>query len=115
MADSKKAALTLSTTDFDRPLVSIDGKMYAMRSPDELSAELARAARQLKVDWDKVDETEDLNLWESELNRITARAVAIAMVDLPDEVMEKLTLGIRRKITEYFFDSVRGEESKPTT
>lgn len=116
MAESKKrAALTVSTTDFDRPLVAIDGEMYEMRSPDELSAELARAARQLKKDWDEIEETDDLDLWEEALNRITKAALAIAMVDLPDEVQEKLKLGQRKKITEYFFACVRGEESKPTT
>jgi hypothetical protein len=86
------AVLSLSTTDFDRPLVEIDGKMYEMRHADELTPPLVRKTMEAEA---LMEAASDESASNSE--RFEASATGIAqlvdamMVDLPEAVRDKLS------------------------
>jgi hypothetical protein len=96
-----ETALTLSTTDFDRPTVVIDGEPYQMRAEDELSVAMIRRLTALG---------EDLRAEGAELEHkaeAIAASVDVVMVDFPAEVRDKLTIRQQSKIIEVFSELAR--------
>lgn len=92
-------AIQLSTKDWNRPLVEIDGDPYYMIDPLELRRDtmkqmMAVANRLQDIDTNDIDTMADA-LEES---------VGVIMIDLPDEVRDKLTLMQQSKIVKVFFD-----------
>jgi hypothetical protein len=97
------AVLSLSTTDFDRPLVEIDGKMYEMRNPDELTPPLVRKTMEAEVMMEAASDESASNI-----ERFDATAAGIAqlvdtvMVDLPEAVRDKLSTRQQMRIVSTF-------------
>lgn len=95
MADQ---VLSLSTTEFDRPTVAIDGESYEMRAPEEMSVALLRAMQETLEDLDNVDEGSDIE----DVASAIGKQLEIVMPDLPGDVKEKLTFGQQKLILETF-------------
>lgn len=87
--------LDLSTTDFDRPLVRIDGVDYEMRSVDEISVPLIKRLQKLGTDAGNTTNLEAVDGWLNE-------ALDIIMVGLPAGVRDRLSLSHKRRIIESF-------------
>ena len=99
-----RETLDLSTTQYDRPLVRIDGVDYELRLPEELTfeehgrrLELGAAATALGsrtegLDKDAIDQ----------IHAITVESARMLLVGVPDEVFRKLTPGHLKKITDFF-------------
>lgn len=69
--------LSLSTTEFDRPIITIDGAEYKMRAPEELTVAMQKRL-------EKAAEGDDAEL---------ANQVRIIMADeIPAETLDKLGL-----------------------
>lgn len=69
--------LTLSTTEFNRPVISIDGADYQMRAPEELTVAMQKRLEAAQTE-------DDASLVEQ---------VKIVMADpIPDETLDKLGL-----------------------
>ena len=92
--------LDLSTTDFDRPIVRIDGVDYEMRSVDELSVPLIKRLQKLGVIAASGDaDLETIDGWLNE-------ALDIIMVSLPTNVRDRLSLTHKRRIVGTFSKEV---------
>lgn len=69
--------LTLSTTEFDRPIITIDGTDYQLRAPEELTIPMQKR----------------LEAASSEDDASLVEQVKIVMADpIPDETLDKLGL-----------------------
>src|SRR5690606_27340038 len=69
--------LTLSTTEFDRPIITIDGTDYQLRAPEELTIPMQKR----------------LEAAASEDDASLVEQVKIVMADpIPDETLDKLGL-----------------------
>lgn len=107
--------LNLSTTEFDRPTVLIDGEAYEMRAPDELTVQMQmhiQATVEAAEGADEKDyEASDATLSEQ---------VSIVMVDLPGEVLGALSPVQKARVLRTFFglfsEAIKGEsaDSKPS-
>lgn len=103
MADSN--TLDLSTTDYERPTVRIDGAAYQMRHPEELHLrDYGRRAsvmnRLLELEKGLTAETLDETI--DEMDALKQVLVQLLLVDVPDEVIAKLTPGHVRRINLFF-------------
>ena len=106
---SDTPALSLSTTEFDRPTVSIDvgegPNGYLMRAEDELSVAMVRRLRDLsKISQDPEEEL------ESKAEAIE-NAVDCIMVDFPVEIRDQLTIRQLGRIVETFTELVGDDKS----
>lgn len=91
----KNDILELSTTDFPRKTVRIDGKNYQMRSINEFrDAEL----NQLDGLQDRLSESSNLSAQSKAINQ----AINMVMVKLPIAVCAKLGIGHKIKILDFF-------------
>lgn len=102
--------LDLSTTDFDRPTVRIDGVDYEMRSSDEMSprqyVRLIAVGRALT----DLDASEEGSL--QKCADLLEENVRLLMVDVPDDVVEKMTPGLVRKLNDFFVGRAVGSEAQ---
>ena len=94
--------LDISTTDFDRPVISIDGQKYEMRPPEELThfefaQQIRIAERNLAIINEGVSEEGFV-----ELQELTSEAIHLMLVDVPDAVVAKITPGLYGKIQAFF-------------
>lgn len=94
--------LELSTTDFDRPIVRIDGDDFEMRVPDELTfhqfgQQVALGKRMEEISG-RVDDAELLE----EMHHLMEESVRLLLIDVPDDVIEKLNPGLVMKIVDFF-------------
>ncbi len=103
---TKKKATTktldISTTNFDRPVISIDGQKFEMRPPEELTHfEFAQQIRIVNRNLAIVEEgiSEEGFI---ELQELTSEAIHLMLVDVPDEVVAKITPGLFQKIQNFF-------------
>lgn len=94
--------LNLSTTEFDRPKVVIDGESYEMRSPDELTVKM-QLEIQSTVEAAEGRDEDDLEAGDETLSR----QVGIVMVDLPGEITSALSPVQKAKILRAFFDRLK--------
>lgn len=101
--------LTLSTTDFDRPSVTIDGESYQMRAAEELSVPMIRRLTDLSKRISEQKEEVEL------MAEAVAESVSVVMVDLPDEVRDKLTIRQQGKIVETFSGLVADDNAASKT
>lgn len=90
--------LNLSTTDFDRPVVVIDGERYEMRSPDELTVRMQMQI-QATVEAAEGKDDKDFEAGDATLSE----QVGIVMVDLPGEVMDALSPVQKARVLRTFF------------
>ena len=114
VAKKKVTAKTLeiSTTDFDRPVISIDSQKYEMRPPEELThTQFARqvriANRNLAIIEEGVSEEGFI-----ELQSLTAEAIHLMLVDVPEEVVAKITPGLYGQIQSFFNKLAVDDEAK---
>ena len=94
MADN---VLNLSTTEFDRPTITIDGDTFEMRAPEELSIKRVRRMSEIAESLKNTD--------DQDIDGVAAGVsdqLDMVMVDLPDDVKESLTLGQQAKILKAF-------------
>lgn len=106
---AKKQALSLSTTEFERPVVLIDGEEYEMRSPDELSTAMMRELVGVQKQIEHASEAEDVDAQVDELEGAIRGGVNLVMPGLPDEIHSKLTFGHQSKIVNTFLALMKGE------
>lgn len=101
--------LNLSTTDFDRPTVVIDGEPYEMLATDEITAsmrmEMNNAVKAMEGDErDPIEADDD----------VLSRQVKVTMPDLPDEVLAALSYVQKAQILRTFLarfrDAIRMNE-----
>ncbi|PYE86915.1 hypothetical protein [Phyllobacterium leguminum] len=98
MADKTKPILDL-TTMIERPKIAIDGQLYEIRSPDELS----------------ILDSQRFTLWGREIEALAKEpdsadaltavidvAARTVMVGVPDEVFDKLSGAQRRSVLDLF-------------
>jgi hypothetical protein len=98
--------LDLSTTQFDRPIVRIDGVDYEMRSVDEISVPLIKRLQKLGADAEGGADLELVDGWMNE-------AMDIIMVSLPTNVRDRLSLTHKRRIIESFTREVGEKMNTP--
>lgn len=106
---AKKQALSLSTTEFDRPVVLIDGNEYEMRSPDELSTAMMRELVGVQKQMEHAKDAKDADAQVDELEAGIRSGVALVMPGLPEEIHAKLTFGHQSKIVNTFLALMKGE------
>ena len=125
MAESK-SILNLSTTEFDRPIVTIDGERYGLRPPEEMSVldlkrqyELARRIRICFTENEAGERQVKDDLSDEQFDALFDAApqmVKILLQDIPDEVLDRMPVGmcneILNKHTE-LFRKAAGEEESP--
>lgn len=101
MADS---VLDLST-EFERPVVRIDGADYEMRAPEEFSLdqihELGTLGKRLERLMGK-DQLKDAE--RDDLRQIATDMASTVMIDIPRELMVKLSDVAKMKIAQAFTD-----------
>lgn len=102
--------LDLSTTDFDRATVCIDGEPFEMRTSEELGfAEFGRhlsiGKRMIEISKEGVDEESLL-----ELQELTIEGVHLFLIDVPDEVASKITPGLYGKIQSFFTKLAKADD-----
>lgn len=95
--------LDLSTTEFNRPKIRIDGEDYEMRPPEEFSSRMAIRQRQIKAKRDEYGAEDDEGTFQirkdltdeeyEEFLMLGEENLRIVIVDMPDEVIKRLTLG----------------------
>lgn len=102
MADQ---VLKLSTTEFDRPTIEIDGDSYEMRAPDELGVEMMISLQELG---EKITENKE-NI--EKMARHVAESVDVVMVALPTDVRDKLTVRQQGRIISTFTNLVGDDNS----
>lgn len=90
--------LNLSTTEFDRPTVLIDGEPYEMRSPDELTVRMQMQI-QATVEASEGKDEKDYEAGDATLSE----QVGIVMVDVPDEVLRALSPVQKARVIRTFF------------
>lgn len=95
-------ALTLSTTEFVRPLVVIDGESYEMRSPEELTAKMTEQLMEIEEEIGSEGEDDSPKVRVGRQIDAMHKGLSIIMPDLPAEVEEKLTFGMQLKIVQTF-------------
>ena len=102
--------LTLSTTEFVRPVVSIDGEEYQMRAPEELTVAMQRDISKTVTQ----DTESDEDIFETQDGSL-AMKVRVVMVGMPDEVLAKLSPfqkgQILRVFTQRVTDAIGGLSS----
>ena len=103
--------LDISTANFDRPVISIDGQKFEMRPPEELThTQFARqigiANRTLMIIKEGVSEDAFV-----ELQNLTSEALHLMLVDVPDEVIAKITPGLYQKIQTFFNELTDANEA----
>ncbi len=119
MAD-KTTVLTLSTTEFDRPKVSIDGRIYEMRSPDEMGVAMMRSMNELAARIKRASDPE-IPPADGQADKLddlalgTSDGVRQVMVDLPDEVLGKLTIRQQSRIILAFGQLARDDKPASAT
>lgn len=101
-ATSHLRLLDISTSDFDRPTVKIDGEPYLMRVAEELTFdEFARQisiGNRIEVLSDTASDEESLH----ELGELMAESVRVLLIDVPEDVIAKLSPGLIGKILTFF-------------
>lgn len=122
----KTSILNLSTTDFDRPVVTIDGERYGLRPPEEMTVPDLKCqyalARRIRICFTENEAGERQikdDLSDEQLDALFDAApqmVKILLQDLPDEVVDRMPIGmcneILNKHTE-LFGKAAGEEKSP--
>ena len=102
--------LSLSTTEFDRPVILIDGAEFQMRAPEELTVAMQRAL-------EKAAETREQSSLEED-DESLSKQVRGVMVSIPDEVLAKLSLMQKVQILRVFTDRLalafKGPATSPT-
>jgi len=99
MADS---LLDLSTS-VERPVVNIDGEPYEMRDPNEFTLSQVHELATLGKKLQKLMSKDELSDSESDdLEQIGIDIVTTVMVQLPREVLDKLSAVSKMKISEAF-------------
>lgn len=101
--------LNLSTTDFDRPTVVIDGEPYEMLASEEITAsmrmEMNNAVQAVEGDDRDPIEADD---------EVLSRQVLVTMPDLPGAVLAKLSYVQKAQILKTFLarfrDAIRMNE-----
>ena len=96
-------SLELSTTDFDRATVRIDGKGYKMRNAEELTFD--QFGRQISIAkrMTEIVEGGDVSGKDlKELGALTAEAINIMLISVPKTVVAKITPGLFKKISTFF-------------
>ena len=96
-----KSVLTLDTIEPDRDFITIDGKPYSLRIVDELGAAGLSKLKRLSSE---VAEKRS-SLVEEDAGRVETAAndvLAIIVVDLPDDIRDKLRLSQKTAIVEAF-------------
>jgi hypothetical protein len=108
------AVLSLSTTDFERPLVKIDGKMYEMRNPDELTPPLVRKTMEAEANMELAgnEEASNIERFEATVAGI-GQLVDTVMVDLPEAVRDKLSTRQQMRIVSTF-NKLGADEKVPS-
>ena len=102
---AKEAALNLSTTEFDRPHILIDGEPYTMRSREEMSIGLMRDLRKLEQRVKGFQDAEDVDAKLEEMDATQRQMVGLIMVDeIPDEVHGAMTFGMYEAILRTFME-----------
>lgn len=94
--------LELSTTDFDRPIVRIDGEDFEMRVPEELT--FSQFGRQITIG-KRVIELAEHGVDESgllELHELIVEAAQLLLINVPNDVARKITPGLYRRIQTFF-------------
>lgn len=91
--------LNLSTTEFDRPKVVIDGEAYEMRSPDELTVKMQL---EIQATVEAAEGRDENNLEAGD--ETLCRQVGIVMVDVPGEIVEALSPVQKARVLRAFFD-----------
>ena len=104
--------LEISTTDFDRPVISIDGQKYEMRPPEELTFEdfalQARlGTRMVEVAEGGIDEDS-----LTELQGLVAQGIHLLLVDVPDDVVSKVNPGNFRRLQSFFNKLTDADEAE---
>lgn len=100
--------LQLSTTEFDRPIVVIDGERYEMRSPDEMSISMIREMSALGVRLRSFQGADGEERDYDDLEAATKGSVDLVMVDLPDDVRDVLTVNQLGSIVRTFTQLAKG-------
>jgi hypothetical protein len=108
------AVLSMSTTDFERPLVEIDGKMYEMRNPDELTPPLVRKTMEAEANMELAgnEEASNIERFEATVAGI-GQLVDTVMVDLPEAVRDKLSTRQQMRIVSTF-NKLGADEKAPS-
>lgn len=107
--------LSLSTTEFNRPTVLIDDVSYEMRSPDEMSVEMIKLMEALGERMTHFQDAERGDRDYDDLAAAAAESVRIVMVDIPEEVVERLPLGMQGKISKAFMQLVADDKAASPT
>lgn len=111
MTQDTRAALLDLDTFVERPFITIDGTAYELRSPGELSVmESHRFGR-----WGKrIEVLQDADGEEAvaELDELVATAARAILIDVSDELFEKLSGSHRWKIIDVFTGLLLREKLK---
>lgn len=102
-----REVLALSTTEFDRPFLTVDGEHYDMRAPDEVTVAMQMEIKEIVDAATASGEVDNPQLNDATLNK----QVRVLMVDMPDEVVARLTPVQKLKILRAFF-TLFGEETR---
>lgn len=115
MAETKTPALSLSSTEFDRPVIEIDGESYEMRASDELSAPMMRRMIEIGKRIEGAQEVPDAESRVDAMAESIMQAVDTVMVDLPAEVRDRLTIRQHSRIVETFTKLASDEKPASST
>lgn len=120
-------ALSLSTTEFARRPVLIDGESFLMRAPDELGFPMMKRLNRLQRDLQRISKESDAAMEEGadderldslidKMEAKTREAVDLVMVKpLPKRVFERLSLSQLQAIPERFFELTRDAKQVSAT
>jgi hypothetical protein len=120
MAETKKkqtAELTLSTVEFDRPKLTIDGKFYEMVAAEELSPKSIRRLRILgrriteSIDPDREEEEGD----DEAVRKASEEFTPLVIIGLEEEVMKKLRFMQHVEVAKLFTRLIGDEKSMSET
>jgi hypothetical protein len=116
MGEDKKL-LKLSTLVPERPKVEIDGTLYHLKAPTDLSLRDEAWLRvsqgrldEIREAYEKGDVDEDT---AAEMESLITEGVGRLTYDLPDEVLRKLTIGQQIEVLGFFMESTERHVPKP--
>lgn len=114
MADE---VLNLSTTDFDRPVIRIDGEAYHLRARDEIRVPDQQRFRRFGERFEELSERDASDETVQEQADALADAVREVTVDLPDDVIAQLGPYQLNDILQAFFGQIRAgrDGGRPTS
>lgn len=115
MADEESTLLDLSTQDFERSNIRIDGTLYALRSPHELRLPQVKRVNAVSSRLSKMQMDDDPEQAIDELDSALNEVLSILMVDLPDEVRDQLSFSHKTAILQAFSGLVAEEAAGDPT